>query len=63
MPRAVAVGWDKEKEQDVVIQEPRKQRFSKRVQKLVSQKKKLYILNKTKFVNVGTIYSIFLAPR
>ena len=40
MARAVAVGWDKEKEQDVVIQEPRKQRFFKRVQKLVSQKEK-----------------------
>ena len=39
MLHAVAVGWDKEKEQDVVIQEPRKQRFFKRVQKLVSQKK------------------------
>ena len=41
MPRAVAVGWDKEKEQDVVIQEPRKQCFFKRVQKLVSQKKNI----------------------
>ena len=41
MPRAIAIGWDKEKEQDVVIQEPRKQRFFKGVQKLVSQKKKI----------------------
>ena len=46
MPRAVAVGWDKEKEQDVVIQESRKQRFFKRVQKLVSQKKKCKFLIK-----------------
>ena len=46
MARAVAVGWDKEKEQDVVIQEPRKQRFFKRVQKLVWQKKKCTFLIK-----------------
>ena len=63
MPRAVAVGWDKEKEQDVVMQEPRKQRFFKRVQKLVSQKKKLYILNKTKFVKVNIPFFLFSWPQ
>ena len=63
MARAVAVGWDKEKEQDVVIQEPRKQRFFKRVQKLVWQKKKMYILNKTKFVKVNTPFFLFSWPQ
>ena len=46
MLHAVAVGWDKEKEQHVVIQEPRKQHFFKRVQKLVSQKKNCTFLIK-----------------